>query len=232
MRRTRIAAITAAGAIVAAGGGVAFATTSSDDPREREQAVLEDAAAQLDVAPSDLRDALADAQDDQLDADVQAGRISQEQADALKERRREAGVVLGGGPPFFAGKAFAAPAGPHEALRAAAKALGIGEKALFRRLEDGESLGEIAEAEGKRLDDVKAAVRAAVKPALDKAVEQGPLTREQADRMLDRIVEHLGEGPIAMRFHRKGGPDEIALHVDGPDHLEFDADGPPPLPVP
>jgi hypothetical protein len=230
MRRTRIAAITAAGALAAAGGGVAFATTSSDDPRQREQAVLEDAAAQLDVSPSELRDALADAQDDQLDADVKAGRLSQEDADALKERRREAGVVLGGGAPFFEKGIAVRGGGPHEAIGAAAKALGLTEKQLFERLRD-DSLADIAKAEGKDLDDVKAAVRAAVKPALDKAVEHGPLTREQADRMLDRIVEHLGEGPMGFAL-RADGPGNLEFHAKGPEHLEFHGDDPPPLPVP
>ena len=80
MRRTRIAAIAAAGALVAAGSGVAVATTRSDDAKEHEQAVLADAAKRLDVAPSELRDALSDAENAQLDADVKAGRLTQEQA--------------------------------------------------------------------------------------------------------------------------------------------------------
>src|SRR5215207_9431003 len=96
MRRTRIAAIAAAGALVAAGTGVAVATTRSDDPKQREQAVLTDAAKRLNVAPSELRDALSKAEDAQLDADVKAGRLTQEQADAIKERRKQSGTVLGG----------------------------------------------------------------------------------------------------------------------------------------
>ena len=48
------------------------------------------------MSPSELRDALAAAQDDQLDADVKAGRLTQEQADAIKAHRKEAGSVLGG----------------------------------------------------------------------------------------------------------------------------------------
>ena len=96
MRRTRIAAIATAGALAAAGTGVALATSASDDAKQREQAVLEDAAGRLDVDAGELRDALAAAEDAQLDAEVKAGRITQEQADAIKQMRERTGLVLGG----------------------------------------------------------------------------------------------------------------------------------------
>jgi hypothetical protein len=96
MRRTRIAAVATAGALAAAGTGVALATSASDDAKQREQAVLEDAAGRLDVDAAELRDALAAAEDAQLDAEVKAGRITQEQADAIKQMRDRSGLVLGG----------------------------------------------------------------------------------------------------------------------------------------
>jgi hypothetical protein len=199
MRRTRIAAVAAAGALVAAGTGVAVATTRSDSPKEREQAVLADAAKRLDVEPSELRDALSEAEDAQLDADVKAGRLTQEDADAIKERRDSAGTVLGIGPgkpgvhlfrhrggPGFGG-------GPDELTSAAAKALGISRDELFERLRDGKTLSEIAKAEGKALDDVEAAVEEAARKQLDEAVDAGKLTREQADEIASRMSERLGD---------------------------------------
>jgi hypothetical protein len=198
MRRTRIAALTAAGALVAAGTGVAVATTRSDDPEQREQAVLADAAKRLDVQPSELRDALSEAEDAQLDADVKAGRLTQEQADAIKQRRADAGTVLGGGPggppggPFFHHRGGPdGHHGPGELGEAAAKALGISRDELFERLRDGKSLSEIAKAEGKSFDDVKAAVKAAVKKQLDEAVRDGKLTQQQADEILSRSTDKL-----------------------------------------
>ena len=201
MRRTRIAALTAAGALAVAGTGVALATTSSDDPKQREQAVLADAAERLDVSPSELRDALSEAEDAQLDADVKAGRLTQEQADAMKKRRAELGTVLGAGGPRHMGPHLSFRAGPHdggpiELFDTAAKALGISAAELKERLGDGKSLDEIAKAEGKSADDVRDAVRSTLKERFDKAVEEGDLTREQADRMLshtDEMLEHLGE---------------------------------------
>jgi hypothetical protein len=214
MRRTRIAALTAAGAIAAAGTGVAVATTRSDDPKTREDAVIADAAKRLDVAPSELRDALDQAEDAQLDADVKAGRLTQEQADAIKKHRDEAGTVLGGGFPFFAkpfreksleGKRFDGKphlslrigppgGGPIELVDTAAKALAISRAELFDRLRDGKSLEEIAKAEGKSLDDVRSAVRSELKQRFDNAVENGKLTRKQADDMLSHLSDKLLAG--------------------------------------
>jgi predicted transcriptional regulator len=222
MRRTRIAALTAAGAIAAAGTGVAVATTTSDDPKEREDAVLADAAERLDVEPYELRDALADAEDAQLDADVKAGNLTQEQADAIKERRRESGMVLGGPKPFGGGPDIAfgfahAGGGPIGLFDAAADALGISRDELRDRLRDGKTLEEIAKAEGKSLDDVRQAVEAELKERFDKAVAEGDLTRRQADRMLagaSDMLDDLGKvlrGPKLLR----DGPD-FGLHFKHP----------------
>ena len=204
-RRTRIAAFAAAGALVAAGTGVAVATTRSDDAKKREQAVLSDAAKRLGVDTSDLREALSEAQDAQLDAEVKAGRLTQEQADAIKARRKELGTVLGGGPGFrggpggrhggpgFFGHGHRFGGGPFEITEAAAEALGISEDELWERLRDGKTLEEIAKAEGKSVDAVEQAVEAALRVRFDAAVKAGDLTREQADEMLEHLTERLGD---------------------------------------
>jgi hypothetical protein len=202
MRRTRIAALTTAGVLAAAGTGVAVATTTSDDPKERENAILADAAEQLKVEPSELRDALSDAENAQLDADVKAGRLTQEQADAIKERREELGTVLGpggfiprGGPGMGLHLRFGG-GGPLELFDTAAKALGISRDQLVERLQDGDSLEEIAKAEGKSVDEVREAIESEAAKRLDKAVEDGDLTREQADRLREHLgdmIDNLGE---------------------------------------
>ena len=201
MRRTRIAAIATAGALAAAGTGVAVAT-SADDAKEREQAVLQDAAGRLNVDADELRDALAAAEDAQLDAEVKAGRLTQAQADAIKQMRDRSGLVLGGpGPghgPGGPGFGFRGDhrGGPGEVVGAAAKALGITEEQLFRKLRNGRTLQQIAKAEGKDYADVKAAIRTAVKTELDAAVKDGKLTQQQADGMLEHLTEHLDEGRV------------------------------------
>src|SRR4051795_11031045 len=98
MKRARRVAIAAAGLAVVAGGGVAIAATTGSSPKEREQAVLDDAAGRLRTTPDKLRDALSAAEDAQLDAAVKAGELTQEQADAIKARRSQSGLVLGDEP--------------------------------------------------------------------------------------------------------------------------------------
>jgi hypothetical protein len=226
MRRTRIAALTAAGALAAAGTGVAVATTRSDDAKEREQAVLSDAAKRLNVEPSELRDALGEAEDAQLDADVKAGRLTQEQADAIKERRKDSGTVLGVGPGgpggglwlHRRGSAGIGIGGPGEVTDAAAKALGISRDELFERMRDGKTLEEIAKAEGKSFDDVKAAMKAAMKKGLDEAVKDGKLTQKQADEILSRSTEHLDDFRLP---GRPGAPGRPGVLPDPPPDLPW-----------
>ena len=219
MRRTRIAAVATAGALAAAGTGVAVATSASDDAKQREQAVLEDAAGRLDVDADELRDALSAAEDAQLDAEVKAGRLTQAQADAIKQMRERSGLVLGGGPghpggPHGFGFGGDRHGGPGEDMDAAAKALGISERKLFTQLRKGKSLQQIARAQGKDYADVKAAIRDAVETELDEAVQDGRLTQSQADDMLEHLTEGLddgfsGRGPGGPRGgFGPGGPDD------------------------
>lgn len=183
------------------GAGVAVATTGGDDEKQREDAVLSDAAKRLDVQPSELRDALKAAEDAQLDDDVEAGRLTQEQADAIKRERTEHGTVLGGGPgprfrphgPGFGPSFGPGPGGPGDLIGAAASALGLTQAQLLAQLRAGKSIADIAKAQGKSLDSVRSAVRSAVGKKLDKAVADGDVTRAQADELLARMTDHLDE---------------------------------------
>jgi hypothetical protein len=203
----RIVIIAAAVAAVAGGSAVAIAHTAS---KEDEQAVLDAAAKQLNVTPEALRDALGDAIDAQIDQAVKDGRLTQEQADALKRRRLESGRVLGLGP--------GGPRGHHGAggrgfgcglMSDVAKALGITERQLFNRLHNGRTVAQIARAEGKSLDAVKAAVKAAATKRLDQALQDGEITDTQRDEMAEHLDEHIERlGEMGGRRHGpgRGGP--------------------------
>ena len=248
MKPRRIAALALSGALIAGGTGAAIAAVTKDDPKKTEQAILDDAAKRLDVTPEKLRDALSAAQDAQLDQAVKDGDLTQKQADAIKEARKDSGRVLAG-PGLFGGpgphgvlklRGGPGPLGKHgfgvrfELFEDLAKALGTSEQKLKEQLRDGKSVADVAKANGKTLADVRSAVRAAMKTRLDKAVEDGDLTRKQADRMLDRISEKVtaigtakarrlrgrhhhfrgGEPPVpAPRpgSFMPGGPDEVQL---------------------
>lgn len=213
MRARRIAALALAGGLLAGGTGAAIAAVSKDDGKQVEQAILDDAAKRLNVSPEKLRDALSEAQDAQLDQAVKDGMLTQKQADAIKARRKQSGRVLGG--PFgLRHHGHGAHFGVHALIVPdLAKALGITRAQLFEQLRDGKSVADIAKANGKSLDDVRAAVKADAKRRAAKAVKEGDLTQKQADRFLahlDKMLEHIGEAPPRIFRHRHhGGPPEM-----------------------
>jgi hypothetical protein len=182
------------------GGGAALA--AKDDGDKTEQAILGDAAKRLGVSTAELEDALAKAEDAQLDQAVKDGKLTKAQADELKKRREESGRVLGlpGGGPRFEHHEFGGPGprfGGRGPLADIAKALGISERKLFSELRGGKTLAQVAKAHGKSLDDVRAAVKAATTKRIQADVKDGKLNQKQADEILEGLddrLEHLGEG--------------------------------------
>jgi hypothetical protein len=205
MRRTILA--TGVAAVAIAGGGAAVAATGLGDPQEESKAIVDDAAEQLGVEPGELSDALKQALENRVDAAVAAGRLTEEEGAALKERIQSQEYPLLGGPGFghHGGRGF------HH-LDAAAEYLGLTEAALRTRLEDGQTLAQVAQAEGKTVDGLVAALVADEKAELDEAVADGRITQAQADEHLAQAEERFRElvngtlperGPRGSRF---GGP--------------------------
>jgi|GEM_PF-1483601 len=221
----RIAAIALSGALVAGGAAAAVAAVTKNDPEKTEQAILDDAAGRLNVTPEKLREALAAAEDAQIDQAVKDGRLTQKQADALKAARAKSGRVLGhlgpDGPHLRGGFGPGGPGGPgfpgpgmrHGLLDDIADAFGTTPAKLFAQLRAGKTIADVAKANGTSLDDVRSAVKAAEKTRLDKAVATGDLTQKQADAILARIDEKLkaviSDKPPALRergHRRDHGP--------------------------
>jgi hypothetical protein len=235
MGARRIATIALSGALLAGGTGAAIAAVTKDEGAKTEQEVLDSAAKKLDVTPEKLRDALAAAQDEQLDAAVKAGKLTQKQADAMKAARKASGHVLGGGPGLelrggrgphmrgFAGPV--GPGGPGLRLRGGpfgdvAKALGTTDDKLNEQLRAGKSLADIAKANGKSLADVKASLKADMKAKLDKAVKNEDLTQKQADRILEGFDEQFDAFASGkkLRFRhelRRGGEPPMGVPKPG-----------------
>jgi transposase-like protein len=70
---------------------------------------------------------------------------------------------------------------------AVAESLGLTPEGLFAELHAGKSMAEVAEAQGVDTETLGDALQAARVEAIQQAVEDGTLTQEQADRMLDRL---------------------------------------------
>ena len=84
-RLKRKVAAGAAALVAVAGGGAAIAATQLS-PKQESQAVLNDAAGQLGVSPSELSSAIKTALEKQIDAAVAAGRITAAQGSEMKQR--------------------------------------------------------------------------------------------------------------------------------------------------
>lgn len=189
--RTRIAAgVAAAAAVVGVGG--AIAATQLGSPQEQSQAIVADAAQQLGVTSAQLTDALKTAMKKQVDTQVAAGRLTQAQGDALKAQIDAGNVPLTGigpGPGFGHGHVL----GFHAGLDAAATYLGLTEDELRTSLQAGKSLADVAEANGKSVDGLVAAMVTAAKADLAQAVTDGRLTQSQADQIASDLQAHIAD---------------------------------------
>jgi hypothetical protein len=218
MRVKRYVLVSAAALAVGAGAGGAVAASGGDDGKKAEQSILADAAQRLNVSPDALRSALSAAEDAQIDQAVKDGKLTQQQADAIKARRKQDGRVLGGA----GGRGHGGPGGvggPGQlgargaVLDAAATALGLAPDALRTQLSSGKSIADLAKADNKNLDDVKAAIKAAVTKQLDADVTAGRLTSAQRTDALAELDQHL-DVLVTSTFDRFAR----GAHAAGPRH--------------
>lgn len=221
----------AAAGLAVAGGGAAIAATQFGSPKEESQAVVNDAAKQLGVTPSELSAVLKKALENRVDAAVAAGRLTKEQGAELK-KRIEAGDV-----PLFGGPGFAGPGhlrgfghlGPPGDLDAAADYLGLTEAQLEKQLNTGKTLAQVAKSRDKSVDGLISALYDSAKKKLDAGVAAGRLTKAQEESILADLKSRLSEfvnnaqlridrdgprgglGPRGFRFH---GPPPSAAFGD------------------
>ena len=204
----------AAGLAVLAGSGGAYAagqsgsapTKSRGTDRAAEQkAFLDDVAKRLNVTRDQLDAALKGAAEARIDAAVAAGKLTKEQGEAAKQRLAAGAPLLpglgggprGGGGPRPAGPGFGGPGFGHglslESAEGAAKYLGITPAQLHEQIRDGKSLAEVAKANNKSVDGLKAAIKDAATKRLDDAVKDGKLTQTQRDEMAATLDERIDD---------------------------------------
>jgi polyhydroxyalkanoate synthesis regulator phasin len=186
-RFRRPVAIGVAALLAVAGAGAAVAATGGSDPGD---AILNDAAQRLDVSPEKLSDALKGAFADQVDQAVKDGKLTQQQADRIKQHIQRGNGLPPFGPRF---EMHVAPGGPHGDPKAAADYLGLTVDQLGVQLRDGKTLADVAKAQGKSVDGLKDAIVDAAKQKLDKAVADGDLTAKQRDRLLQGLQRHVDD---------------------------------------
>ena len=150
------------------------------------------------VPLQDVADALVAAETERLQQAVEDGRLTQEEADEKLARmeenileRLESGERGPGGPGGHGGQR-----GEH--LDVVAETLGMTADEVREAVSGGQTIAELAEAQGVALQDVADALVAAKAEHLQQAVEDGRLTQEEADEKLahmeENILEHLESG--------------------------------------
>ena len=176
---------------VTLGAGAAIAATSDVfDPEAEQEAFQAAVAEKLGVTTDQLEDAYKAAALEQLDAAVAADRLTEAQANAIRERI-ESGDFLGPhGFGFFGGHGMRVP-GHH--LEGAADYVGLTEEELHERLRNGRSLADIATAEGRSVEGLKLALLASAEKRLDQAVEDGHITPSQRDELLERLEAKIDD---------------------------------------
>lgn len=202
-----------AGTVVASialftGGAYAASQALNDNSR---QAFLNDVAKRLNVTPTQLSAALKGAFEDQLQAAVKAGQLTQAQANAIKQHiAKFPNAPLGAffGPHFHRAfgpvPGFAPFGGPRAgALHAAAQYLGLTDAELFKQIASGKSLAQITKAKGKSTTELKAKMTAAVTATLDKLRTAGRITAAEEKQILANLSSRLNAqiNGTAARFH-------------------------------
>ncbi len=207
----------------AIGGAAAFAqstptanTTAAAQQRAQEaQAFLSDFASKLGKSPTDVLAAFKQAEKDQVASAVQAGRLTQQQADQVNQRIDQQQGIPFGGPGF--GERGHGPGGPGFGPggdQALATWLGVQPADLMTALRSNQSLAQIAQAHGKSRDDLKQFLVQQEKARLDQAVQAGKLTQDQENQRLsdlsshlDQMIDRTGPPPGGPRGPRgRGGP--------------------------
>jgi AraC-like DNA-binding protein len=190
--RHKLLAAGAAVAAVAGAGGAIAATQSGGTPR---QAFLNDAAGRLHVSPQQLDGALKGAFLDRLNQAVKDGRLTQAQADRIRQRANS------GAMPWFGhergrfgherGHFRGGHLARHGLLAAAAHYLDLTPQQLRTQLRSGKTLAQIAQARGKSVEGLKTALSTAIKTRLDRAVAHGRLSSTREQRILARLPQLL-----------------------------------------
>lgn len=198
--KTKVIAGAAAVAAVA-GGGAAIAATQFGNPQQERQAIINDVAQQLNVQPQALSDAVKTALKHRVDAAVQAGRLTQQQANEIKSR------IDSGDMPFFmgGGPMMGGHFGGFDRLDAAATYLGLSSDELRTQLQSGKSLADIAKAQGKSVEGLTQALVDDAKKHLDDAVSNGRITQAQEDQILSDIKSRIAD-MVNGTFRGFGGP--------------------------
>jgi hypothetical protein len=215
--------------LAAVGAGAAIAATQFGNPKQDNQAIINDTAKRLGIQPGALSDALKQSLSARIDAAVAAGQMTKAQGDAIKARIKSGEAPLfftgpqhgqfGPGPGGWGGRPDGPMEGGFRGLDAAASYLGLSSSDLDKALQGGKTLAQVAKDRGKSVDGLIQALFAKAKKHLDDAVSQGQLTQQQEQSILDNVKQHITDfvnGKFPGGFRHDGPPGGMQWRGGGP----------------
>ena len=190
MNRIWKVVLTAIATLVVAGTVVGFVAAQTDGDvsvpgTERLNNFFSRLAGNLGITQEELEGAIDQTQLELVDEAVADGRITEEQAAEIRTR------IESGEGPFF-------PKQPHRGHHRGgnvagqvAEFLGLTPEDVAAGLKDGQSLAQIAEAEGVGADKLTAFLLGELEARLAEAVESGKIDQARADEMLANASERI-----------------------------------------
>jgi len=164
---------------------------------------LDRLAAQLDVSRDALDQAIKDVGLDMVDQAVADGRITEDEAARIRE------AIENGKLPFFGPPGFHHR--PHRGAHVVgevAEFLGVEPQVVLDGLENGQSLAQVAEANGKSRDELKTFLLDEIEEYTARMVENGRITQERAAEIREnasaRIDELIDREGLPFRPFRDG----------------------------
>ncbi|OGO50974.1 MAG: hypothetical protein A2148_03045 [Chloroflexi bacterium RBG_16_68_14] len=164
-------------------------TPAVDEKESLREEFLSRLAENLGISVEKLEQALSQTALGLVDQALADGRITEEKATELRER-----IESGEGPLF---PHLRPHPGPHHrgvgVVRQVAEFLGLEPQEVFEALKSGQSLAQIADAQGSSADKLKAFLLSELEQYLAQAVEKGRITQEQADQKLEDSTARLDD---------------------------------------
>ena len=194
--RTKILGAVAGVTVIAAaivGVAAAGAQEGGDGGAKRGEVFAQRVADNLGVTVDDLKAAVKDAQLQGVDDALANDRITQEQADKLREKIESSeGFGLRGVIKYHDRMQERRGEMRRAFIETAAESIGITPEELREALRAGDtSIADVAAANGVSVDDVKADILAAAQAKLDAAVADGRITQTVADNAMQRLTDNI-----------------------------------------
>lgn len=186
---------------VAVLGAAVYAQDDEGSPFDFGARFKEAVAKALGVTVDEYDAAVKEAHEQVLDEAVTEGKLTEEQAERMRERMEQSPGAWGRGKGFKAprGEGFKAPRGGFGGrmggapIGLVAEKLGMTAEDLMAEIQAGKSIAEVAEEQGVDVQEIVAAYMEPLAERLSQVVENGRITQEQADSMLDKAEERALE---------------------------------------